>query len=503
MFVQMQARADDLIVSFRHSANALARSPIGLGAVATLLMIPVITFTAAGFQFALTLLLAPVAGLTLLDAPAFLRHLFLACLVAGIISLALAPLLLEDSLQPRHVFSLLLIMTSPLYFFLGRHLGRQVRSTRLLEVLATIASAFVLILALDVVVTRSQVRGYDIKRVIVLNLDFLGLPLYGSSGVLSLSSLVVLQAFVIAAAFIAASARWRQAILLPGFAAAVFLILGSNARAPQLVLPCLLLVLGIAARVYPHAARTRATVLIAAGIASVVYSSARMIEPNRLIGTVRALAVGDMPVHPPSTETPRAPVRPRDTETARDPLGNEKAQHAGPSEPAGNGTGASSGPEPRHPRTVAAPPSLDLNRLSSSRIEIWRDSFREVAASPIVGNGFGSFGRVVREVGPWYELTGIRTPHLHYLTIVWKGGVLFFVPYMALLTVFWLRAARAIRLRPRPEALIVCAGVVSLFTILSFTWDILLVPSAGALGFFLLGALSESWADTFEQPPDQ
>lgn len=480
----MQGSASQ-IASFRRSANRMARSTIGLSALATLLMIPIITFTAAGFQVALTLMLAPVAGLSFLHAPALLRNLFLVCLVAGVLSIALAPTLLEDPLQPRHILSLLLIMTSPLYFFLGHDLSRKVTFTRLLEALATVASAFALIVTIDVILTRSQVRGYvGAERYIVLSLDFLGLPLYGSRGVLSLASLVVLQAFVIGAAFIAATTRWRQVILLLGFAAAVFLIVGSNARGPQLVLPCLLLALGIAALVHPDAALTRATVLVAIGIASAAHSSARMNEPSRLIATVRDVAVGLL-----------VPVGPAHTETALD---------AGATEPPpaeSDSGGETTAPRRRHP--AAESPAIDLRRLSSGRVGLLRDALREVAASPFVGNGFGSFGRVVREIGPVYERSGNRTPHLHYVTILWKGGVLFFVPYMALLGVFWLRAAQATRLRPGPEALVVCTGLVSLFTILSLTWDILLVPSAGALGFFLLGALSESWAETREQPTGQ
>jgi hypothetical protein len=78
------------------------------------------------------------------------------------------------------------------------------------------------------------------------------------------------------------------------------------------------------------------------------------------------------------------------------------------------------------------------------------------------------------------------------LTILWKGGVLFFLPYMALLIAFWRRAIGASLPNWRENVLFIGAGFVFLFTILALTWDILLVPSAGGLGFFLLGAMSQS-----------
>jgi hypothetical protein len=436
--------------------------------VAALLMIPIILFTVAGFQVSLTLLLAPVAGLSLFYAPTVLRNLFIGAFVAGLISVAVAPVVLGDAFQPRSLLSLVLMMTSPLYFFLGWHLcARFVTFRRLLETLGVVATVFVLALALETIITGSQVRWYMGRAgFTVLNVDFFGLPLYGSYGVLSLTSLLVLQTFVIGAAFIASTVPWRQVALLIGFAAAAFLVMGSNARGPQLVLPCLFVLLGATALFQRGAIRGRAAMLLAAGLLSIAYSSARMVEPNRLIATVREL------LPPPAA--------------------------AGAGAPEGRVAAVSSNESSAPNGRVAAVPDLedlppvDLESLSTGRASLLQDSLGEVAASPIVGNGFGSFGRVNRQIEERYGRTLNRTAHLHYLTVLWKGGVLFFVPYMALLGAFWLRAIRGLLPGRRPEVLILGAGVVSLFTILSLTWDILLVPSAGALGFFLLGALTQS-----------
>jgi len=159
----------------------------------------------------------------------------------------LATVVLGDQLRPRYVLSLLLIMTPPLYFFLGRYLAFHSGFERLLLMLAAVSTVFLSLLVIQVIATGAQVRWYiGAEGFTVLNLDFLGLPIYGSFGVLSLASLFVLQMFTAGGAFIASTHRWQQVRFLIGFGAAVFLVVGSNARGAQLVLPYLLVVLGAA-----------------------------------------------------------------------------------------------------------------------------------------------------------------------------------------------------------------------------------------------------------------
>jgi len=160
--------------------------------------------------------------------------------------------------------------------------------------------------------------------------------------------------------------------------------------------------------------------------------------------------------------------------------------------------------EPGRLRAIAVPDfgegaeAIDFEKLSTGRESILQDSLTEVSLSPIFGTGFASFGRIDPDVGARDVKATIRTTHVYYLTILWKGGVIFFVPYMALLIALWLPALRRLRaaLRERAgvreEQVFLAAALVFLFTILSITWDILLVPSAGAFGFFLLGALAEA-----------
>jgi hypothetical protein len=134
---------------------------------------------------------------------------------------------------------------------------------------------------------------------------------------------------------------------------------------------------------------------------------------------------------------------------------------------------------------------VDLEKLSTGRESLLEDSLTEVARSPLVGNGFASFGRIDPDVGARSVKSRNRTTHIHYLTMLWKGGALFFVPYMTLMVAFWSRAIRGATARVTAAAIFLGAGLVFLFTILSISWDVLLVPSAGALGFFLLGMMAE------------
>lgn len=401
--------------------------------VSVALLVPVVLFEYAGFQVNLTLTLAPMAPLCVFLAPPRLRNLFLACTAAGLAAVGLAAVVF-GTFQIRYVLSLLLMMTPPVYYFLGWYLSaRGVRWSVLVLMLAVVSAVFVSVVALQTIVTGTQVRA----EAGVLNLTLLGWTIYGSYGVLSFTGLLVLDLFVIAAGFLAAPGRARSWLMAIGFGATVFLVTGSNARGPQLALPYLAVVLGLIAW-FRKPARARVGILLLVGVLSAIGSAARMVGNLRIVDTAKQLSDRSLPATP---DVPRQ--------------------------------------------------QIDLESLSTGRESLLEDSFADIKKSPIFGNGFGSFGRIDRRVGERSVLSGNRTTHIQYLTALWKGGVLFFVPYMAMIGAFWLRAIRAVGVPLRADVALVGAGVVFLFTVLAFTWDILLVPSAGALAFFLLGAASE------------
>ncbi len=403
---------------------------------------PVVLFEYAGFQVSLPLVLAPLGAACLFLAPPLLRNLFVACAAAGLAAIGLAGAAF-GAFQMRHVLSLLLMLTPPVYFFLGSYLcARRVRFSGLVTTLALVTAIFVSLLALQTIVTSTQVRA----EAGVLNLTLFGWTIYGTYGVLSFAGLLVVDLFVIAGAMLVAPGRGALWLLAVGFAAAVFLLTGSNARGPQLALPYLAVVLGLVA-FFRKPARVKAAILLLVGLLSAIYSSRRMVAELRIVDTAKQLSDG-------------ARSRPAPTEAA--------------------------------PAAEPARPTIDLEALSTGRESLLQDAVADIRMSPIFGNGFGSFGRVDGNVGRRSVVSGNRTTHIQYLTALWKGGVLFFVPYMALLSAFWVRAIRAVPIRPGEDLVLVGAGLVFLFAVLAFTWDILLVPSAGALAFFLLGAASEA-----------
>ena len=448
-----------------------SRTGLVLGVSVALLM-PVVLFELAGFQVSLTLFLAPLAGVCLFLAPAFLRNLFLVCLAAGVTAIGLATVVF-GTFQMRYALSLLLMMTPPLYFFLGWYLcARYVRFPVVLTLLAIVSTVFVSTLALKVIVTGIQIR----PDAGVLNLDFFGLPIYGSFGVLSLAGLFVLELFVIAAGFFATPGRRLTWLLAVGFAATVFLLTGSNARGPQLALPYLALTLGLVAW-FRKPARAKAAILIVVGLLSATYSGTRMSARLRIVDTARQLSErASSPTTTPAAIPAATP--------AATPVATAVATPAAESPMSGRPPSGTDSATERKP--------IDFESLSSGRASLLEDAFADIKMSPIFGNGFASFGRVDRNVGERSVRSGNRTTHVQYLTALWKGGLLFFVPYMTLLGAFWLRAIRGSVPPFREDLVVLGAGLVFLFTILAFTWDILLVPSAGACAFFLLGAASYS-----------
>ncbi len=202
-----------------------------------------------------------------------------------------------------------------------------------------------MILVVQVIASDAQVRWYiGPLGSTVLNVTLFGLPLYGSFGALSLASLIVLHMFVIGAAFLETTRGWQQYVLAVGFGAAVFLVLGSNARSVQLVFPYLLLALGLAAALGGRQVRIKLGVLLAVAALAAGYSSSRMVEQLRLVSTIRQMLGLSVP-----------PDR----------------FHA---EIARRGKSAK----------VVYP---DIEKLSTGRKSLLEDAFREVALSPVFGTG--------------------------------------------------------------------------------------------------------------------
>ena len=431
--------------------------------IAVALMLPIILFKIAGFEINLTLALLPLAALALWFSPGALRNCFALCLITGLASIVLATIQFGDSLNLRYIYSLILVSASPLYFFLGAYLCSRLQNfDHVMLVIAVVGSLFLLVLTADVLIRGSQVRWYigDLGYT-VLNVQFLGLPIYGSFGVLSLASFFVLQMFIIGSAFLKSDRTAEAVILLLGFACAVFLVMGTNARSVQLVFPYILVVFACLAIFGTE--RKKTLILLAITFVSAGISANRMIEDNRIIMGARELF--NISQSTPSTLPPLATQESKPVSTSI------------------------SAKAPATPVIVNR--EVEIEKLSTGRLSLLKDAFTEFKSSPLVGIGFASYHRGNANAGET-KLSESRTTHIHYMTILWKGGLLFFVPYMSLVAMFWWHAIKGAREGLTDGVAFVLSGVFFLFTVLSLTWDILLVPSAGAVGFFLLGAITHS-----------
>jgi hypothetical protein len=127
----------------------------------------------------------------------------------------------------------------------------------------------------------------------------------------------------------------------------------------------------------------------------------------------------------------------------------------------------------------------------SYRLEIWRDSLRLLASSPIVGSGFGAYGDAVARLKT--AAGDVRVDHAEndYLEALGEGGVAAGLLFIAFAWTIVARGWRSIRDEPHrgPRALRTgaLAGIVALLVHSAFDFN-LRVP-ANALLFALLVAL--------------
>jgi len=95
------------------------------------------------------------------------------------------------------------------------------------------------------------------------------------------------------------------------------------------------------------------------------------------------------------------------------------------------------------------------------------------------------------------------TAHLYYLTLLWRGGLLFMIPFLIMITIALRNAWKGRQIPMSPEWFFAACAVLMTFTFPSLLWDILIIPSAGALAWFLLGALAPATGHAIQErfPP--
>lgn len=408
------------------SRNAAPSAQVVLASLA--LAIPVsLGFTDKPVAF----LLAPFIAYAMWTARADMTtKVFVVAGLCGLISISvvngMAPRNLRDNLSELVVWT----MFTSSFLFLGRLLPLK-ESTFWLAILSAI---FLIVVTIPLLVTGDPVRAIYLVETqghgpgtSYLDVRFFGLPVFATFGVNSLAPLFCIQAAVISGAIYATS-RPVRLFLAAGLACATLLIIESNSRTAQGTLGLLVFAVAV------FAVRRRQKIAPALAIVSALLVGGaavglRGMDDGRLVASVSDIL----------------------------------------------GTG--------HQARWAIKKKPTMETVTTGRTTLWRAAIRDVRHSPVFGNGFAGFGQFF----PVTDAEGNTTAHCYYLTILWKGGIIFAVPFVAFIGLAFRRAWK--RRNGSPEWYFSATAVALMFLLPSLSWDILMIPGAGALTWFLFGLI--------------
>lgn len=304
-------------------------------------------------------------------------------------------------------------------------------------------------------------RAFSIDgNFIILNAVYLGLPVFGTFGGNSLANLLALQTIVIAAALFVPEPHRSTPVLWAGLFFASYLTLASGSRASQIA-PFLLVFACVFHLVWfrrKDAGKAIAVVMVVllSGATAAVFEKAQQ-RTFDMFGVDIALP-----------------------EIEKTALVERKV---------GASDDRSRGIAHRDAWADSPPPaSFAEGDASNGRMLLWMTAAEELRQSPIFGTGFSGYGRFAADEVRDRTLVDNTSAHNFYITVPWKGGLLFAVPFFAFMA---LAAWCVLRNRPWQSSTAVFAftGLVALFGPMALFWDIPGVPSAGALGWFILGAM--------------
>jgi len=417
-------------------------NPIAVSLVSFAMALP-IAISVHSKTIAPTFFLAPlIASAMWMSRTDLVTRAFVFAGLCGLVSIGVINLVSPGDLKNNLAQLVMWTMFNPAFVFLGRVLPLKktvfwlaVGSTiYLIGVTAPLLLSGDPTRAINTLPFRGQGPG-----TVYLDVDFLGLPSYASFGVNSLVPLFCIQAAIICGAMHAHSGPIRT-IFATAIACAAMLIIESDSRAAQGTL--IFLSLSVGGYAFADRKHLTATFLIVASLAAgMALSDLRATEHGRL-----AALVGDI----------RQGIE-LQSENGKTPKGVAARQSKATSMPS-------------------------METVTTGRTILWSAAIDDFVHSPIFGNGFADFGRFFPT-----ETGQNTTAHCYYLTILWKGGLFFAVPFAIFVG---LALRRAWRLRERSsEWYFAATAVVLMFLLPSLTWDILLIPSAGALAWFLLGLL--------------
>lgn len=409
-------------------------------ALAAALNVPLLFGTLQGIDLCVSLLVAPIVayyGWLSLRERAIRAEVVLFVLAAcgGLGSCIAVALDAPDGQLLRHIASLVMILYCIGFLFAGWHASRCIPWQQRLALLVTPAAMFLIVVAAPHWVWSSRVWITPNEQA-QLATTFLGGRLLGAFGVLSLAHLWCMQVALCMLGLCALNDRYLRLLCWAGLAAGLFLMLASESRAAQGLAGGLVMCF-IGYNLYRRRPMLIFGIMLASAAAVIAYLPQIPHNGTRLS---RTIAVA------------------------------EKLQ-----EREGGAAEVVTAEEAQFDRLV----------VFTGRDQLLKAAWADIRANPVFGTGFS--GRI-RANEPTYAREAVNSStHIYYLTLLWKGGLLFALPLLILLLLQVKRLCQQRRewLFDRNFFMLVTIGMA--FGVLALLWDILMVPSAGALAFLLLG----------------
>ena len=128
--------------------------------------------------------------------------------------------------------------------------------------------------------------------------------------------------------------------------------------------------------------------------------------------------------------------------------------------------------------------ALDLNDLSSGRIELQELALEQLFINPIFGTGFNGYNLNYKDSN---ELSG-WSPHVYYLTSIWKMGIIAFIFYV----MFWVNIFKKMFSKNKnfnPTILFIIKLITLILLFLNLFWDVFLVPNLMIFFSFFCGSI--------------
>ena len=421
---------------------------------------PLVIFNAQVYDISLTFLLLPLGIWGLVKTWSKLSFLFIGAFIAGIASILLAEHFVPKSEVFRNVASLCLIFITAIFFFLGKYISQKYDLQKIVFWSSIFSSAFICIIAIRVLVLGQSVRIYTgiNSDYAEMNASFLGLKVFGTFGVISLADLILIQVFIVCSAlFLSRNNSVISYLFLIPLLLGIYLVWGSESRADQLLI-CWVLVSCV---IYFIRTKSNGRKVVFSVLAIFMGISLTFISGNaahRLESSIVNISV--------STPQPSADANQSIVPTSGlipSALSDQSKTSLSDSE------------------------FKQIDSISTGRFGLAKKAVEEFSASPLFGNGFYGYDRSLRDISTAEN----SSTHIYYLTLLWKGGVIFFLVFGLFLFFAFYEAFKS-KAKSTNFIFFISSGVLLAFGPLALTWDILAVPSAGALAFYLLGILSNS-----------